>query len=94
MRLRQPDKVVAEQPPAGMRPSDEPEEGTRKRLRVISAGKAAVPSTIRNEPMQAKPGKRAADTAIEDTDPRMQGSEEIADDVTNAAALASAGHGR
>ena len=44
-RLRQLDEVVADQPPAGMRCSDESEERTRKRLLSIAAGIAAVPST-------------------------------------------------
>ena len=40
-RLREPGGSDAEQPPAGMRPSDESEERTRKRLRSRVAGKAA-----------------------------------------------------
>ena len=62
--------VVAEQPPAGMRCSDESEERTRKRLRSIAAGKAAVPSTeIRNESINLESRMREADTATENTGP-------------------------
>ena len=66
-------EMVAEQPPAGVRLSDESEERDQKRLRSIAAGKAAVPSTeVRSEsiPSDVESRKRAADTAIEDIDPR------------------------
>ena len=94
-RLPQPDEVVVEQPAAGRRPSDESEERNRKRLRSIAAGEAAVPSVeVSSESMQAESKKRAADTAIEDIDPRMDGKEATADDdVTIAAGQVSAGHG-
>ena len=90
-RLRQPDDVVVEQPPAGMRLSDESEERTNRQRR----GNAAVPSIeVRHESIQVESRKRAADAAIEDVDPRMQGYEEIVDDdVTIAAGQVSAGHG-
>ena len=44
-RLRQPDEVVAEQPPVGVRFSDEAEECLQRRFRSITTGKAAAPST-------------------------------------------------
>ena len=80
-RLRQLDEVVADQPPAGMRCSDESEERTRKRLLSMAAGIAAVPPTeVRSESIQLKSRKRAAATAIVDHDPLMAGHEETADD--------------
>ena len=46
-----------------------------------AAGTAAVSSTeVRSGPMQVESRKRAADTAIEDIGPRMEGNEETADD--------------
>ena len=63
-RSRQPGEVVAEQPPTGVRLSDESEKSTRKQLRSVAASKAAVPSTeVCNESIQVESRKRAADKA-------------------------------
>ena len=78
-RLQQPDEVVADQPPDGVRCSDESEERT---------------AIDRSAWLQFESVKPAAHTAIENTDPRMEGHEETTDDaVTNAAGQVSAGRG-
>ena len=80
--VRQPEKMVVGQPLAGVRASHESEERAGNRLRSIAAGTAAPSIEVCNETMQVEVGSRtrAADTAIEDIDPRMEGSEGAADD--------------
>ena len=88
--------MVAEQPLAGVRASHDSEERAGKRLRSIAAGKAAPSTQVYFESKQVEVGytTRAADTAIEDSDPRMEGSEGTADnDVTTADGHVSDGHG-
>ena len=89
--LRQPDEVA--EPPPGVRASDAEEAG--KRLRK-TAGKASPSREVPNASMhlEVESRKRAADTATEDTDGRIEGNEGTADDdVTTAAGQVSAGHG-
>ena len=75
--MRQPDEAVAEQPSAGVRASHESEERAGKRLRSIAAGKAAPSTEVCNESMhvEVESRTRAADTAIGDIGPRMDGNE-------------------
>ena len=69
-----------------------PRRAHGRQLRWIAAGKAAVPSTeVCNESIQVESRKRAADKAIEDMNPRMEGKGETADDdVTLEAGQVSA----
>ena len=80
--VRQPDKMVAGQPLAGVRASHESEERAEKRLRSFAASKAAPSTQVYFESKQVEVGytTRAADTATEDIDPRMEGNEGAADD--------------